>query len=438
MVDPLRLIILLSIKLALRTGLLALLVVMPSLASTGTEAEAPIAWTSAQENGETRVHLYFFWSQKCPHCLKAVPFIDSLAREHAWLDVHSAEVSQSRENLERYIRMANSLGQEASSVPAFMVCGRMITGYDSPRGVGQEILALALACKQSPGNAPSMAEESRDFLLPFLGTIDPQSNSLLIFTLIIAGMDSFNPCAFFVLLFLLSLMVHARSRLRMLLIGTTFVLISATVYFMFMAAWLNLFMMVGAVPVITVIAGIIAVAIGLINTKDYFLLSQGPSLSIPENAKPGLFRRMRALLKADNLGAMLLGTAALAIAANSYELLCTAGFPMVYTRLLTLNELGSLEYYGYLVLYNLVYVLPLLIIVLVFSFTLGAYKLSEQQGRFLKLLSGLMMLGLGLVLLFAPGMLLTSVWAGLILLCSAIVLSIVIHRLSLSKDSSRA
>jgi hypothetical protein len=233
-------------------------------------------------------------------------------------------------------------------------------------------------------------------------------------------------------------MVHARSRVRMLLIGTTFVLISATVYFMFMAAWLNLFMMLGAVPVITVIAGIIAVAIGLINTKDYFLFSQGPSLSIPENAKPGLFRRMRALLKADNLGAMLLGTAALAIAANSYELLCTAGFPMVYTRLLTLNELGSLEYYGYLVLYNLVYVLPLLIIVLVFSFTLGAYKLSEQQGRFLKLLSGLMMLGLGLVLLFAPGMLLTSIWPGLILLCSAIVMAMVIHRLSLSKDSSRA
>jgi thiol-disulfide isomerase/thioredoxin len=422
-------------KLALRTGLLALLVVMPVLASTGSEAEVPIAWTSTHEDGASRVHLYFFWSQKCPHCLKAVPFIESLAREHAWLKVHSAEISQNRKNLERYIEMANSLGQEASSVPAFMVCGRMITGYDSARGVGQEIFALALACRQSSENALSMPDEDRAFLLPFLGTIDPQSNSLLIFTLIIAGMDSFNPCAFFVLLFLLSLMVHARSRVRMLLIGTTFVLISATVYFMFMAAWLNLFMMVGAVPVITVIAGIIAVAIGLINTKDYFLFKQGPSLSIPENAKPGLFRRMRALLKADNLGAMLLGTAALAIAANSYELLCTAGFPMVYTRLLTLNELGSLEYYGYLVLYNLVYVLPLLVIVLVFSFTLGAYKLSEQQGRFLKLLSGLMMLGLGLVLLFAPAILLTSVWSGLILMCSAILLAMVIHRYSVSSST---
>jgi Cu/Ag efflux pump CusA len=83
-------------------------------------------------------------------------------------------------------------------------------------------------------------------------------------------------------------------------------------------------------------------------------------------------------------------------------------------------------------------VFSILIIVLVFSFTLGAYRLSEQQGRFLKLLSGLMMLGLGLVLLFAPGMLLTSVWPGLILLCSAIVMAMVIHRLSLSKDSSRA
>jgi hypothetical protein len=221
----------------------------------------------------------------------------------------------------------------------------------------------------------------------------------------------------------------------MLLIGTTFVVISALVYFMFMAAWLNLFMMLGAIPVITVIAGAIAIAIGLINTKDYFLFKQGPSLSLPEAARPALFRRMRELLKADRIPAMLLGTAALAVAANSYELLCTAGFPMVYTRMLTLSELGAIEYYAYLLLYNLVYVLPLLAIVLVFSFTLGTRKLSERQGRFLKLLSGLMMFGLGLMLLFAPDTLLTSIWPGLFLLLIAAAAATTIHRLTGSDQS---
>ena len=122
---------------------------------------------------------------------------------------------------------------------------------------------------------------------------------------------------------------------------------------------------------------------------------------------------------------MLAGTVVLAVAANSYELLCTAGFPMVYTRILTLHELPALGYYAYLGLYNTVYVLPLLAIVLVFVATLGARKLSEAEGRVLKLLSGLMMLGLGGLLLVAPERL-NSVSTALVLLLGAVTLTTVI------------
>ena len=103
---------------------------------------------------------------------------------------------------------------------------------------------------------------------------------------------------------------------------------------------------------------------------------------------------------------------------------------MVYTRLLTLNELNTLQHYAYLVLYNFIYVIPLMMIVIFFSFTLGAYKLSEQQGRFLKLVSGLMMLGLGLIMLFAPDLLVTAIWPGFTLLATALVVATSIHWLS--------
>ncbi len=114
---------------------------------------------------------------------------------------------------------------------------------------------------------------------------------------------------------------------------------------------------------------------------------------------------MRGLISADNLPALLLGTVTLAIAANTYELLCTSGLPLVYTRALTLNELSTSVYYLYLALYNVIYVLPLLAILTVFTVSLGGRKLSRFQGRLLKLLSGVMMLGLGLVLLAAPNLL---------------------------------
>ena len=241
-------------------------------------------------------------------------------------------------------------------------------------------------------------------------------------TFVLAGCDAFNPCAFFVLLSLLSLLIHARNRWRILVVGGIFVVFSGAFYFLFMTAWLNVFFLAGNLPWITVLAGVLAVVIAAINIKDYFFFRRGISLSIPEHAKPGLFERMRQLVDSAGIMPMLVGTIALAVAANSYELLCTAGFPMVFTRVLTLNELPTASYYGYLALYNVVYVIPLAFIVVLFTVTLGRRKLSEIEGRILKLLSGVMMLLLGVIIIAAPEWL-QSVVTAVAILAAAIGLT---------------
>jgi hypothetical protein len=361
-------------------------------------APAETVWLSDGPDGR-QVHLYFFWSQSCPHCQAALPVMQDLEVAHPWLALHSAEISTQRANAERYAAMAASLGEEARVVPGFFVCGVLLTGFDSAAGRGRELLALARTCREDGLAAMPAADHTR---LPLLGDVDPQRWSLPVYTLVLAGLDAFNPCAFFVLLFLLSLLVHTRSRKRMLLVGGLFVFCSGLVYFLFMAAWLNLFLVISSSPWVTTAAGAAALLIGALNTKDFFAPGQGPSLSMTSGARASLFARMRGLLASDRLPVLLAGTVLLALAANSYELLCTAGFPMVYTRLLTLTPLSDPAYYGYLLLYNLVYVLPLLVIVLLFSATLGRHKLGEHQGRVLKLLSGLMMAGLGGLLLLVP------------------------------------
>jgi hypothetical protein len=249
-------------------------------------------------------------------------------------------------------------------------------------------------------------------------------------------MDAFNPCAFFVLLFLLSLLVHAKSRTRMAIVGGTFVLFSGLVYFVFMAAWLNVFLIAGELRVITFIAGVVALFVAVLNIKDYFWFKAGPSLSIPDAAKPGLFKRMREVVTTGNMGPMLAGTVLLAVVANSYELLCTAGFPMVYTLTLTkAHDLATWEYYAWLAAYNVIYVIPLLVIVTVFTKTMGARKLSEAEGRLLKLISGFMMLGFALVLLFTPS-LLTNPVVSIGVLVVAVIGSIVIARITRPKPAS--
>jgi hypothetical protein len=212
-------------------------------------------------------------------------------------------------------------------------------------------------------------------------------------------------------------------------VGGTFVLFSGLVYFVFMAAWLNVFLLAGELRIITLIAGLLALTVAALNIKDFFWFKAGPSLSIPESAKPGLFKRMRGIVATGAMGPMLASTVLLAIVANSYELLCTAGFPMVYTRVLTLADLETWQYYAWLAAYNVIYVIPLLAIVIVFVKTMGARKLTESEGRVLKLVSGFMMLGFGLLLLFAP-QLLTNPLASILVLVVAVAVALLAARLA--------
>jgi hypothetical protein len=238
--------------------------------------------------------------------------------------------------------------------------------------------------------------------VPLLGRLQLGELSLPAITLLLGLLDGLNPCAMWVLLFLLSLLVNLHDRRTMLLIGGTFVAVSGLVYFAFMAAWLNLFLLIGLSRVVQVILGGIAVLAGLINVKDGFAFRHGPSLTIPESAKPGLYARVRRILRAENLPGAFVGVVGLAALVNTIELLCTAGLPAVYTHILTLQQLPWWAYYGYLGLYNVAYMLDDSVMLVIAVITLSRRKLQEAAGRWLKLVSGVVMLALGLVLIAKP------------------------------------
>ena len=409
----------------LRAIALALLLTLAATArAAGPDSDE--FWYGTAADGTPTVRLYYFYSPTCPHCQAAKPFVEALAARSPWLELQKFPVKDNRENARFYYDTAQALGVEALSVPGFIYCRQVSIGYESATTTGAALERALEACRDARAANPAGASATApvdpaadgreltapatEVTLPLLGTVDAQALSLPVLTLVLAGMDAFNPCAFFVLLFLLSLLVHAKSRARMLVVGGTFVAFSGIVYFVFMAAWLNVFLVAGELRLITVAAGLLALTVAALNIKDYFWFKAGPSLSIPDAAKPGLFKRMREVVTEGSLGPMLVGTVLLAIVANSYELLCTAGFPMVYTLTLTRShDLAGWQYYAWLAAYNLIYVLPLLAIVLVFTRTMGARKLTEAEGRILKLVSGFMMLGFGLVLLFAPGLLTNAV-----------------------------
>jgi hypothetical protein len=251
-----------------------------------------------------------------------------------------------------------------------------------------------------PGLETSATSDSID--IPLFGHVSPRQFGLPLFTITVGLVDGFNPCAMWVLLFLLSILVNLHDRWRILAVAGTFVIISGIAYFAFMAAWLNVFRLVGLLRPVQVALAMIAIVVGAIHVKDFFAFKQGPSLSIPESAKPGIYARVRRIVTAENLFGAVLGASLLAVMVNIVELLCTAGLPALYTQILAMQQLPRWQDYAYLGLYNLAYMFDDSLMVALVVITLGRRKMQERGGRVLKLISGSAIIVLGLVLLFRP------------------------------------
>ncbi len=330
----------------------------------------------------------------CPHCALADAWLDTLRQTQPQVTIIARDVHAAPENMDRFLELNTRFGIERPGVPAFLVCDRFLVGFDP--------VATPAAIEARLGTRDTVADTPPQIELPWIGSVSVDRLGLPLFTLGIGLIDGFNPCAMWVLLFLLALLVNLRSRRRMALVATTFVLVSGAVYFALMAAWLNVFLVAGYSRTVQVGLGLVALLIGVVRLKDGLAGPAGVSLRIPDAAKPGLYARMREVIYARRLGPTLLAVVTLAIAVNVVELLCTAGLPALYTGILAQHSLPTPAYYGYMLLYNLAYIADDALMVGIAVYSLSHRKLQAGSGRFLQVLSGAVMVILGALLVAAP------------------------------------
>jgi glutaredoxin len=360
-----------------------------------------------------------FVRKGCPHCEAAKNFLNQLQQERPLIRIiiHdvAAEPSASARLKDLTASMTVGLG-----VPTFYVRGELIVGFRGAEQTGNRIKALLDqppipseiempegACSPvitAPcGPKDTLSEsETEGVTLPLLGRLTVQNLGLPLFTFTIGLVDGFNPCSMWVLLFMIAMLATLKDRKKMLLIAGTFVVVEGVAYFAFMAAWLNTFLIIGLSRVSEMVLGVIAMLAGMINMKDFWMFRRGVSLGIPESVKPTIYAKIRSILQAENLRAALFGAVVLAVLVQVVEFLCTAGFPALYTRILTLRHLEGWTYYAYLVLYNIAYMLDDVIVLTIGVVTLSQRRLKEREGRWLKLIGGAVMVGLGIALIIKP------------------------------------
>jgi thiol-disulfide isomerase/thioredoxin len=366
--------------------------------------------------------LEVFVRQGCTHCEKAKTYLTQLNQRYPQLKVTVRDIGEDPQALLRLKTLAEKFDVRPVGVPSFYVRGELVVGFESEEITGKHLEELLGRPPPDTGSIsegtclldpevlcpPESTPEAiggQSIHVPFFGDLTLPELGLPLFTVSLGLLDGFNPCAMWVLLFLLALLANLRDRRKMFLLAGTFVLVSGVVYFAFMAAWLNIFLFIGYVRIIQVMMGGLAVCIGFVNVKEFWAFGQGFSLAIPESAKPGLYARVRKILAAEHLSQAMLGILVLAILVNMVEFVCTAGLPALFTQVLSQQDLTTSEYYGFLGLYNLAYITDDAVMVTIAVVTLSHHKLQEREGRWLKLISGVVMLGLGILLLFAPGQL---------------------------------
>lgn len=366
------------------------------------------------------VNLYFFWSHGCPHCAQERAFLGKLEQKHPRIKVFDFEITEDKENIELFKKVAEGLNTRSFAVPFTVIGKKYFIGWLNEETTGKEIEA-AVKCAVEQGcsdvvrglitpKAPdSQVKKTNNVLetvkLPLFGDIKTKDLSLPILTLIIAFLDGFNPCAMWALIFLISLLLGMKNKKRMWILGTVFIATSAFVYFLFMSAWLNLFLFLGFVLWLRIVIGLIALGAGGYNLRDYFVNKESACKITGGKKRQKIFQKMKEIAQRQEFLFAIVGIILLAFVVNLVELVCSAGLPAIYTQVLALNRLPQWQYYLYLGLYILIFMLDDLFVFFAAMITLQATGLSTRYARYSHLIGGMAMVIIGVLMLVKPELL---------------------------------
>ena len=385
------------------------------ISSTGALlAESPPPARSANPG---MVELTLFWEPGCPYCKRAKAYLESRPETRDWLHINAIDLSASHAAVRKFERAIDLFRIRQPGVPLMIIGRQHFIGFDDEAHMGQALLAAATACRtkacaafdqllattsSEPRTGGALPTPNGDISLPWIGPLPVASLSLPALTILLAAIDGFNPCAMWVLILLVGLLLGIQDRPRMWLLGGAFLLTSGVVYFLFLAAWLNVFLVLGAIFWVRLIVGVVALASGAYYLYAFATDAAAECRVTNAGQRQRIMASLRGSVSEPRFLFALGGIVMLAAAVNLIELLCSAGIPAVYTDVLAMNALPVWQYYLYLLLYVSVFMLDDAIIFAIAMLTLHATSMTNRYLRISHLVGGLGMVAIGALLLIAP------------------------------------
>ena len=329
--------------------------------------------------------MYFFYLPGCSHCEAQAVFNVKLESEFPSINITAVDGS-TPSGQALLSQMLDELDvEEQPGFPVTIITvyedQALISSWVSGGWVSEDTSGEALenAVQQClTGNCPPATGTTpeKTITLPLIGTITLSDFSLPTLAVVLGLVDGFNPCAMWVLVYLISVVAMLRDKRRIWLIVGSFVLASGILYYLFMTAWLNAFLAIGFSRAVTTVVGLVALGGGTLQVREVVTTKGAIVCEVTdEDSRKKTMSRVQQIVSSPLTWGILVAIIGLAFTVNAVEFVCSAAIPAVFTQVLSLASLSTFQYYSYILLYVFFFMLDDLVI-----FATAAFALTSRAG----------------------------------------------------------
>ena len=366
---------------------------------------------------EKDLNIYLFYGDGCPHCKEEEEWFKSYLKKNDFIKIHRYEVWYNKDNQEKYSKVHDILNDTSSGIPYLIIGETVISGFDeeiTPERIKNAVeyykninykdkVGIYLGVVEDKNEEETKTDyQETEVKIPILGKQKIKDVSIGLSAIVIGLVDGFNPCAMWILLFLISMLLGMKNRKRMWALGITFLVSSALVYFLFLISWLNLAVFLNKILYIRVAIAFVAVLFGVLQVNSFFFKKDDGCEVVDTKNRKKIIKSIQKIVKEKSFILALLGIILLAASVNIVELLCSLGLPVMFTQILTINEVGKLGQIFYSLIYILFFMIDDIIIFIIAMKTLEIKAISNKYGKYSHLIGGLIMIIIGILMIYKP------------------------------------
>ena len=387
-------------------------------------------------SANSKANIYLFYGDGCPHCAALEEYLENEYSDNSKVNIYKYEVWNNKENQKLWQKVEEITGKEAKGVPYFVIGEDVYQGYSASSawekrvdkaikkalktdyndnvGITLGVVSGKIEKKDSKeskstknvnpsDNSSSKKSDTNTKLdVPLVGSVDLRDMSLPVIAILIGLVDGFNPCAMWILIFLITMLFDYPSRKKMWILGCTFLFTSALIYFLFMISFLKVATFINSITILKIIVALFALVFGIVNIYRYFKSSDVGCDVVDKNKRKKIMIKIKKILSNKSFILALLGIILLAVSVNFIELLCSLGLPVMFTDILAYNNVTGIKNILYIILYILFFLIDDLIVFFVAMKTLKITAISNKYSKYSHLIGGIIMVLIGILMIFKP------------------------------------